>query len=118
MDKNPLKVNKEHTRAAMKRFWGFTKGYRLLTLLCPFLIFADVLIELEIPDAMSDVVNIFYASDDTTFNLAAVQNELVFSLLKMLGLCALALLIGYNFKHGLWRKPSPCTFQQNTGPLL
>ena len=95
MEKNPLKVNKEHTRAAMKRFWGFTKGYRLLTLLCPFLIFADVLIELEIPDAMSDVINIFYTSSEDVFNLASVKDELAFSLVKMLGLCAVALLIGY-----------------------
>ncbi len=95
MEKNPFKVNKEHTRAAMKRFWGFTKGYRLLTLLCPVLIFIDVLIELEIPDAMSDVVNIFYRFDDASFDLSLVQDELVISLFKMLGLCALALFVGY-----------------------
>lgn len=95
MDKNPLKVNKEHTKAAMKRMYGFTKGYRLLTVLCPILIFVDVLIELEIPDAMSDVVNIFYRFENATFDLAAVQDELITALVKMLGLCAIALAIGY-----------------------
>ncbi len=93
--KNPLKVNKEHTRAAMKRFYGFTKGYRILTLLCPILVFIDVLIELEIPDAMSDVVNIFYRFENETFVLADIQDELIASLVEMLLLCAGALVIGY-----------------------
>lgn len=97
MSKNPLKVNKEHTRAAMSRFWGFTKGYRLLTLFCPVLIFIDVLVELEIPDAMSNVVNIFYRYQDNSasFNLELIQDELVTNLIKMLSLCAAALFVGY-----------------------
>lgn len=97
MNNNPFKVNKEHTRAAMSRFWGFTKGYRILTLICPVLIFIDVLIELEIPDAMSDVVNIFYRYKDNSasFNLEIIQDELVTNLVKMLLLCAAALFVGY-----------------------
>lgn len=95
MDKNPFKVNKEHTRAALKRFWGFTKGYRFITVICPFLIFLDVIIELEIPESMANVVNVLYQLENPDLTLSSIQGELITELLKMLGYCALALFIGY-----------------------
>ena len=43
-----------------KRFLSFTKGYRILTVICPFMIYLDIIIELEIPKAMGRVVDMLY----------------------------------------------------------
>lgn len=91
---SPFKVNKEHTRAAMKRFWGFTKGYRILTIICPFMIFLDVIIELKIPEAMGKVVDILYQFETVT-DTDFLWSELSKRLIEMLLLCAFTLLIGY-----------------------
>ena len=91
---SPFKVNKEHTRAAMKRFIGFTKGYRILTIICPFLIFLDVIIEIEIPKAMGKVVDILYKFETVT-NTDTLWSELAQRLVEMLLLCGFTLIIGY-----------------------
>ena len=91
---SPFKVNKEHTRAAMKRFIGFTKGYRILTIICPFLIFLDVIIEIEIPKAMGKVVDILYKFETVT-NTDTLWSELAQRLIEMLLLCGFTLIIGY-----------------------
>ncbi|MBQ8503161.1 MAG: ABC transporter ATP-binding protein [Clostridia bacterium] len=95
MEKNPLKVKKEHTKAAMSRFWGFTKGYRLLTLFCPLLIFLDVIVELEIPDAMGNVVDILNQLNNTSYDSSLIWGELTQKLIEMLLLCIATLIIGY-----------------------
>lgn len=74
---------------------SFTKGYRILTILCPFMIFLDVIIEIEIPKAMGRVVDILLMFSAQNADPSAIQAELVKNVLQMLGLCAATLVIGY-----------------------
>lgn len=94
MKKKDSKINKEHTRAAVSRFWTYTKGYRLLTFLCPVMILADVIIELQIPKEMGEVINLIYKANNPEYtgNFTA---ELTKQLFVVLGLCAVTLIIGY-----------------------
>ena len=94
MKKKDSKINKEHTRAAVSRFWTYTKGYRLLTFLCPVMILADVIIELQIPKEMGEVINLIYKANNPEYtgNFTA---ELTKQLFVVLGLCAVTLVIGY-----------------------
>lgn len=78
-----------------KRFFSFTKGYRFLTIICPFMIYLDVLIELEIPKAMGRVIDIIYSLDTQGVSPDILRNELLTEILKMLLLCAVTLIIGY-----------------------
>lgn len=78
-----------------KRFWSFTKGYRFLTLICPFMVYLDILIELEIPKAMGRVVDILYTLDSATATAEIIRTELVREIFIMLSLCAVTLVIGY-----------------------
>ena len=78
-----------------KRFFSFTKGYRFLTVICPFMIFLDVLIELKIPEAMGKVVDILYKLGAEGTDPTAVKKEIVLKLLEMLGLCLCTLVVGY-----------------------
>ncbi len=77
-----------------KRFLSFTKGYRILTLLCPFLIYFDVLIELKIPEAMGDVVDIL-TNIASYSDPAQVRSELFSKLLEMFIYCIATLIVGY-----------------------
>lgn len=95
MNKNPFKVNKEHTKAAMRRFWGFTKGYRILTILCPFLIYLDVQAELQIPYIMGNVIDIIRQLKDPSYDSSLIWGELSSKLIEMLFLCAVILIVGY-----------------------
>lgn len=95
MQKNPLKVKKEHTRAALKRFWGFTKGYRVLTLICPFLIYLDVWAELKIPRIMGNVLDIVQQLKDPNYDQSLIWGELSSKLFQMLALCSAILVVGY-----------------------
>ncbi len=94
MKKKDSKINKDHTRAAVSRFWTYTKGYRLLTFLCPVMILADVIIELQIPKEMGEVINLIYKANNPEYtgNFTA---ELTKQLFIVLGLCAVTLVIGY-----------------------
>jgi len=94
LKKKDSKINKEHTRAAVSRFWTYTKGYRLLTFLCPVMILADVIIELQIPKEMGEVINLIYKANNPEYtgNFTA---ELTKQLFVVLGLCAVTLIIGY-----------------------
>lgn len=74
-----------------KRFLSFIKGYRILTLLTPVMVLLDVVIELEIPKIMGDLIDMLYSSASADFQ----YSELVKMLFEMLGLCALTLVIGY-----------------------
>lgn len=78
-----------------KRFLSFTKGYRFLTIICPFMIFLDVVIEIEIPKAMGKVVDILLMLSAEGADYATIQSELIANVLKMLLLCAFTLIIGY-----------------------
>ena len=78
-----------------KRFWSFTKGYRFLTLICPVMVFLDVIIELKIPEAMGRVVDILYQLGAEGVDPAQIKKEIIIKLLEMLGLCVLTLVIGY-----------------------
>lgn len=78
-----------------KRFWSFTKGYRFLTLICPVMVFLDVIIELKIPEAMGRVVDILYQLGAEGVDPTQIKKEIIVKLLEMLGLCALTLVIGY-----------------------
>ena len=91
---SPFKVNKEHTRAAVKKFLSFTKGYRILTIICPFMIFIDVIIELKIPEAMGNVVDLLYQFETIT-DTDYLWSELSKRLIEMLLICAFTLIIGY-----------------------
>lgn len=79
-----------------KRFMSFTKGYRLLTIICPFMIYLDIIIELEIPKAMGRVVDMLYTLEPgSEASKAIIMEELSVELLKMLLLCAVTLIVGY-----------------------
>lgn len=78
-----------------KRFLSFTKGYRILTLICPIMIFIDVIIELKIPEAMGNVVDILYQLGAEGTDPEVIQKQIILKLLEMLGLCLLTLVIGY-----------------------
>ena len=78
-----------------KRFLSFTKGYRFLTLICPIMVFLDVIIEIEIPKAMGRVVDILYQLSADGIDPTQIKKEIIIKLLEMLGLCMLTLVIGY-----------------------
>ena len=78
-----------------KRFFSFTKGYRFLTVICPFMIFLDVIIEIEIPKAMGRVVDILYQLGAEGTDPSLIKKEIIIKLLQMLGLCFCTLVVGY-----------------------
>ena len=94
MKKKESKIDKRHTRAATSRFWGYTKGYRFLTLICPFMVLLDVIIELQIPTAMGEVIDIIRLIDKPEY-AGQINSMLTNKLLEVLGLCAATLVIGY-----------------------
>lgn len=73
-----------------KRFFSYTKGYRILSIICPIMIFIDVQISLQIPKVMGNVITLLY-------NVTAenVTDQLISLLLKMLLLCVSTLVVGY-----------------------
>lgn len=73
-----------------KRFFSYTKGYRILSIICPIMIFIDVQISLQIPKVMGNVITLLY-------NVTAenVTDQLISLLLKMLLLCISTLVVGY-----------------------
>lgn len=78
-----------------KRLWSFTKGYRLLTFICPIMIYLDVQIELLIPSAMGDVVDILGKFNAVGADIESIKSELFTKLLEMLALCLLTIIVGY-----------------------
>lgn len=75
----------------LKRFSKFVDGYWVYTLLCSVLIFIDVLIELQIPKIMGEIVDLIYTTSDASFSTSDLNSKLF----EMLGLCLLTLIIGY-----------------------
>ena len=60
------------------------------------MIYLDIIIELEIPKAMGRVVDMLYTLEPgSEVSRSIIANDLSIELLKMLGLCAITLVIGY-----------------------
>ncbi|MGN0468709.1 MAG: ABC transporter ATP-binding protein [Acutalibacteraceae bacterium] len=74
----------------LKRMISFTKGYRIITILTPILIFLDAYIEIKLPSIMGNIVDMIYALED-----GGDRHELHMKLLEMLGFCLLTLAVGY-----------------------
>ncbi len=74
-----------------KKMLSFVKGYRIITILTPIVVFFDVIIQLQIPKLMGNIVDMIYTVQDPNFS----QKALNLKLLEMLGLCLFTLLIGY-----------------------
>ncbi len=55
------------------------------------MVFLDVVIELQIPKIMGELITMLYSTEDPDF----AHDVLNYKLLQMLGLCALTLLVGY-----------------------
>lgn len=72
-----------------KKLCSFVKGYRILTILTPILVFFDAIIEIRLPKIMGNIVNMLYTVD------ANNKHELNMKLLQMLGLCLFTLVVGY-----------------------
>ena len=72
-----------------KKLCSFIKGYWILTILTPILVFADAIIEIELPKLMGNVTDLLYAVDQQG------KGPLYLKLLEMLGFCLLTLVIGY-----------------------
>ena len=79
----------------VKRFLSYTKGYRILSLICPVMIFIDVQISLQIPKVMGEVITLLYSIDPTGGATEAIREQLFTHLIKMLLLCAFTLCVGY-----------------------
>ena len=79
----------------VKRFLSYTKGYRILSLICPVMIFIDVQISLQIPKVMGEVITLLYSIDPTGGATEAIREQLFGHLIKMLLLCAFTLCVGY-----------------------
>lgn len=72
-----------------KKLCSFIKGYWILTILTPILVFIDAVIEIELPSLMGNITDILYTVDENS------RSTLYLKLLQMLGFCLLTLLIGY-----------------------
>ena len=78
-----------------KRFLSFTKGYRILSIICPIMIFIDVQIELQIPKVMGEVITLLYSIGTDGVTMDTVSEQLIGKLIEMLLLCAFTLCVGY-----------------------
>ena len=78
----------------LKRFLEYTKGYRILTVICPIMIYLDVVVELKIPKVMGEVTDILI-SIKAGSPMDDITRQLTGKLLEMLLLCAVTLIIGY-----------------------
>lgn len=79
----------------LKRFLEYTKGYRILTVICPIMIYLDVVVELKIPKVMGQVTDILISIKSGSAVMDDITRQLTGKLLEMLLLCALTLIIGY-----------------------
>lgn len=79
----------------LRRFLEYTKGYRLLTVICPIMIYLDVVVELKIPEVMGEVTDILVLLKGGSYSPDDITGQLTSKLLEMLLLCAVTLIIGY-----------------------
>ena len=59
-----------------------TKGYRLLTLICPIMVYLDVVVELKIPTVMGEVTDILVSLQGESYVPADITSQLTSSLSK------------------------------------
>lgn len=59
------------------------------------MVFLDVIIDLQIPEAMGNVVDILYKIGQEGYTPEMIRSQLMINLLKMLALCAATLVVGY-----------------------
>ena len=69
----------------MKTFFPFTKGYRQWILLGVACSIAEAVLELELPQVMSDIVDVGIASGDRRYIMMMGLKMLVLALLALLG---------------------------------
>lgn len=74
----------------IKKLFSFLKGYRIITILTPILVFVDAIIEIRLPKLMGNIVDELRALEGN-----GSMKDLSSALWQMLGLCFLTLLIGY-----------------------
>lgn len=79
----------------LKRFLEYTKGYRLLTFICPIMVYLDVVVELKIPTVMGEVTDILVSLKGGSYAAEDITGQLTSKLIEMLLLCAVTLIIGY-----------------------
>ena len=79
----------------LKRFFEYTKGYRILTVICPIMIYLDVVVELKIPKVMGQVTDILISIKSGSSPMGDITSQLTAKLFEMLALCAVTLIIGY-----------------------
>ena len=85
------KTKEPKQKGNLKRYFGFVKGYWILTLMTPVMIFIDVIIGLQLVKIMGDLVDYVYLADTPEFS----RHTLHMKLLEMLGFCLLTLVVGY-----------------------
>ena len=85
------KEKKPKVKVDLKSYLSFVKGYRILTILTPIMVFADVLIELQLPKIMGQVIDLIMGAGSQDFD----QSALNFKLMQMLGLSFVTVLVGY-----------------------
>ncbi len=73
-----------------KKLLSFTKGYRIISILTPIIVFIDAYIEIKLPSIMAKVINTI-----NNLNGTGSREEVNKRLLEMLGYCLLTLVIGY-----------------------
>ncbi|MCM1365217.1 MAG: ABC transporter ATP-binding protein/permease [Faecalibacterium sp.] len=76
-----------------KKLISFTKGYRILTILTPIIVFGDVLIQLQLPKLMGNIVDMIYSINSGSGEFS--ESALHWKLAEMLGLCFVTVLVGY-----------------------
>lgn len=74
----------------VKRIFKFLKGYRIIAVLTPILVFIDAVIEIKLPELMGNIIDEIYALGGNG-NMKSLGS----ALWQMLGLCLLTLVIGY-----------------------
>ena len=80
----------------LKKFIEYTKGYRFLTLLCPVMIYLDVVVELKIPEVMGQVTDILVSIKAGSIDPALITGQLRDKLFEML------LLRGVTLQLPVW----------------
>ncbi|MBQ5969778.1 MAG: ABC transporter ATP-binding protein [Clostridia bacterium] len=85
------KEKKPKPKLQLGTYLSFVKGYRILTILTPIMIFADVLIELQLPKIMGQVIDQIMGAGSEGFDQSALNRRLV----EMLLLSFTTVLVGY-----------------------
>ena len=85
------KEKKPKPKLQLGTYLQFVKGYRILTILTPIMIFIDVLIELQLPKIMGEVIDLVMSAGSEGFE----QSELTKRLIEMLLFSFATVFVGY-----------------------